>query len=91
MDLGSSNSNGFLLLAMFSHFTFRLTEEYVALALHCCLGGNSLGFLVHRAYDFGFQFSIAAKFIGFSAYALRRVMTKGVTIHFHLWRDGGPN
>lgn len=70
LDLGSSNSNGFVLLATFSRFTFHLTKEYVALDLHCYLGGNSRGFLVHRAYDFGFRFSVASNSIGFSVYAL---------------------
>lgn len=39
IDSGACLSEGFLLLATFSRFTFRLMEEPVGIALKCCLGG----------------------------------------------------
>src|SRR5438552_1168398 len=40
----SSPSGSFFLLVTFRRFTFRLTEDSVALALQSCLGGSGPGF-----------------------------------------------
>lgn len=46
----------------------------MATTLHCCLGGDPGVFHVHRAYDFGFWFSVASKPVGFVVYARRTIV-----------------
>jgi hypothetical protein len=60
----SSPDGSFLLLVVFRRFLFRLTEESVALALHCCLGGTPAGFHVTFESDRHFRFSVANKHVG---------------------------
>jgi hypothetical protein len=43
-----SSSKEFFLVASFSYASFPLSEESVALALQCCLGGNHEGFCVYK-------------------------------------------
>ena len=55
----SSPDGSFFVLVVFSRFLFRLTEDSVALALHCCLGGAPAGFHVTYQSDRHFHFSSA--------------------------------
>jgi len=70
---------------------FRLTEESVAMALHCCLGGSPAGFHVSYLQDRHFRFSIASKHVGLLVRALKRFTIDHFDIYFHMWRDGGEN
>jgi hypothetical protein len=89
----SSPDGSFFLLVVFRRFLFRLTEDSVALALHCCLGGAPAGFHVTYQSDCHFRFSVASKHVGLLIRSLRRITTAhfDVYFHFHLWRGGGDN
>jgi hypothetical protein len=41
----SSSTGSFFLLMVSQRFLFCLTEDSVAMALHCCLGGTPVGFM----------------------------------------------
>jgi len=81
----------FHLLVVFRRSLFRLTEESVAMALHCCLGGTPAGFHVTFESDRHFRFPVANKHVGLLIRALKRITTEYFDIYFHLWRDGGDN
>ena len=87
----SSPDGSFFLLVVFRRFLFRLTEDSVALALHCCLGGAPTGFHVTYQSDRHFHFSVASKHVGLLIRSLRRITTAHFDAYFHLWRDGGDN
>ncbi|XP_066383846.1 uncharacterized protein [Miscanthus floridulus] len=79
------------LLVVFRRFLFRLTEDSVAMALHCCLGGTPAGFHVSFQKERHFRFSVASKNVGLLVRALKRITTDHFDIYFHLWRDGGAD
>jgi hypothetical protein len=81
----------FFLLVIFRRFLFRLTEDSVAMALHCCLGGTPAGFHVSFQKERHFRFSVASKNVGLLVRALNRITTDHFDIYFHLWRDGGAD
>jgi len=87
----SSPDGSFFLLVVFRRFLFRLTEDSVALPLHCCLGGAPAGFHVTYQSDRHFRFSVASKHVGLLIRSLRRITTAHFDAYFHLWRDGGDN
>ena len=87
----SSPDGSFFMLVVFRRFLFRLTEDSVALALHCCLGGAPAGFHVTYQSDLHFRFSVASEHVGLLLRSLRRIMTAHFDVYFHLWRDGGNN
>lgn len=71
----SSSPNGSFLLVVFQRYLFRLTEDSVAMALHCCLGGTPAGFHVTFLKERHFYFSVASKHVGLFVRALRRITT----------------
>jgi len=81
----------FFLLAVFRRYLFRLTEDSVAMALHCCLGGSPAGFHVVFESDRHFRFSVSNKQVGFLIRSLKRITTEQFDVYFHLWHDGGAN
>ncbi|TVU25943.1 hypothetical protein EJB05_28466, partial [Eragrostis curvula] len=85
----SSSPHGSFFLAIFRRFTFRLSEDYVSLALHSCLGGTPAGFHVTYLKDRHFRFSVASKDVGLAVCDLKRIITKQFDVYFHLWREGG--
>ena len=85
----SSPDGSFFLLVVFRRFLFRLTEDSVAMALHCYLGGTPAGFHVSFQKERHFRFSVASKNVGLLVRALKRITTDHFDIYFHLWRDGG--
>ena len=88
----SSKVDGsFFLVASFRHYTFRLTEESVGLALQSCLGGSAHGFHVTYQSQNHYRFSVANKQVGFLIYQIRRFISNFFDVYFHLWRDGTPN
>ncbi|CAD6239261.1 unnamed protein product [Miscanthus lutarioriparius] len=87
----SSPDGSFFMLVVFRRYLFRLTEESVAMALHCCLGGSPAGFHVSYLQDRHFRFSVASKHVGLLVRALKRITTDHFDIYFHMWRDGGEN
>lgn len=84
----SSPIGSFFLLVTFRRFTFRLTEESVALVLQSCLGGSSYGFHVTFVSENHFRISVSCKLVGFHIYALRCFIGSCFDIYFHLWNDG---
>jgi hypothetical protein len=76
---------------VFRCFTFRLSIEYVSLALHSILGGSLASFLVVEESDSHFWFSMASKRVGFMMLALMRFIFETFDVYFHLWRKDGPN
>jgi hypothetical protein len=87
----SSPSGSFFLLATFWHYTFRLTEEYVALVLQACLGGSAAGFHVNFQNERHFCFLVSCKVVGFRVYQLRRIIDSCFDIYLHLWSNGAPH
>ena len=81
----------FFLLAVFRRYLFRLTEDSVAMALHCCLGGSPAGFHVVFESDRHFRFSVSNKQVGFLIRSLKRITIEQFDVYFHLWHDGGAN
>jgi hypothetical protein len=81
----------FFLLAVFRRYLFRLTEDSVAMALHCCLGGSPAGLHVVFESDRHFRFSVSNKQVGFLIQSLKRITTEQFDVYFHLWHDGGAN
>ncbi|TVU13880.1 hypothetical protein EJB05_37312, partial [Eragrostis curvula] len=92
----SSSIDGcFFMLAVFCrftmlHFTFRLTEESVSLALHSILGGTPDGFHVHFESDRHFRFSMASKKVGLFIRSVERFTNDFFDLYCFLWRDGTP-
>jgi hypothetical protein len=87
----SSPDGSFFMLVVFRRFLFRLTEDSVAMALHCCLGGSPAGFHVAFQNERHFRFSVASKHVGLLVRALNRITTDHFDIYFHMWRDGGAD
>jgi hypothetical protein len=87
----SSPRGAFFLLAVFHHYTFRLSTSSVSLALHACVGGSPAGFHVNLVQDRHFCFTVASKVVGFAVTDLKRITTPHFDVYFHLWRDGGAN
>lgn len=85
----SSVSGSFFLLAVFRHFSFRLTEESVGMALHSILGGAPGGFHIRHQQHSHFRFSVTSKEVGFLVKSLRCVTTKHFDVYFFLWSGGG--
>jgi hypothetical protein len=85
----SSPRGAFFLLAVFRHFTFRLSTSSVSLALHACLGGSPAGFHINLVQDRHFCFTVASKAVGLAATDLKRITTPHFDVYFHLWHDGG--
>lgn len=79
------------MLVFFRRYLFRLTEDSVAMALHCCLGGSPAGFHVSFENDRHYHFSVANKHVGFLIRNLKRITTVHFDVYFHLWRDGGAD
>jgi hypothetical protein len=87
----SSSKGGFHLLVVFRHYTFRLSESSVRLALHVALRGLSAGFHMKFLTDQHFHFSVALRHVGFAVCDLNRITTEYFDVYFHLWRDGGAD
>lgn len=87
----SSPDGSFFMLVVFRRFLFRLTEDSVAMALHCCLGGSPAGFHVSFQNERHFRFSVASKHVSLLVRALNRITTDHFDIYFHMWRDGGAD
>ncbi|XP_066391622.1 uncharacterized protein [Miscanthus floridulus] len=81
----------FFLLAVFRRYLFHLTEDSVAMALHCCLGGSPAGFHVVFESDRHYRFSVSNKQVGFLIRSLKQITTEQFDVYFHLWHDGGAN
>ena len=87
----SSSDGSFFMLVVFQRYLFRLTEELVAMTIHCCLGGSPTGFHVTYLQDQHFRFFVASKHVGLLVRALKRITTDHFDIYFHMWHDGGDN
>jgi hypothetical protein len=81
----SSPRGAFFLLAVFHHYTFRLSTSSVSLALHACVGGSPAGFHVNLVQDRHFCFTVASKVVGFAVTDLKRITTPHFDVYFHLW------
>jgi hypothetical protein len=85
----SSSSKEFFLVVSFSYSSFALSEESVALALQCCLGGHAAGFHVILLSDKCFRFSVASSKVGHFIYSLRERSWPDFHCRFSLFR-GDP-
>lgn len=72
-------------MVSFSFATFPLSEESVALALQCCLGGDHSGFRVLKLSDRRFRFSVASNRVGHFVYGLRDRIWPDFICHFKLF------
>ena len=86
----SSSSSEFFLVVSFSSASFALSEESVALALQCCLGGLSRNFRVFKLSDHRFRFSVASNKVGHFIYHLRDRVWPDFVCHFSLFRGVIP-
>jgi len=57
----SSPKGSFFLVTILCRYLFRLTEESVSMALHCCLRGTLASFHVTYLQDRHFCFSVVSK------------------------------
>jgi len=88
----SSRPDGsFFLLTTLRRYTFRLTEDSVALAWQSCLGGSAAGFHVSFQSDRHFRFSVSCKAVGFKVFNLKRFIGRRFDVYFHLWSNGDPH
>lgn len=85
------NGDSFKLLVTFRRFLFRLTEDSVALALQCCLGGKAADFQVTFLSHNHFSFTVSRKSVGFEIYELQRFIGRSFDLYFHLWSNGVPH
>lgn len=84
----SSPDGSFFLLVTFHRYTFRLTEDSVALALQSCLGVSAHGFHVNFLSEYHFRILVSCKSVGFHVYSLRRYIGAYFDIYFRLWNNG---
>ncbi len=87
----SPSSSSFHLVVCFSHFSFWLSVGSVALALNCCLGGNPNDYWVWHVQNSWYCFWVADKKVDLCIYSLKSFQNKLFKLHFHLWRNGGPD
>jgi len=80
----SSLKGSFFLVAILCRYLFRLTEESVSMALHCCLRGTLASFHVTYLQDRHFRFSVASKDVGFLVRVLKRITTDHFDVYFSL-------
>lgn len=83
--LPSRDIKEFFLVVSFSSASFALSEESVAIALQCCIGGISSGFKVCRLNKRSFRFSVANNKVGHFIYGLRDRIWPDFICHFHLF------
>ena len=84
----SRGDKEFFLVVSFSSASFPLHEEYVGLALQCCIGGISSSFRVHKINHRVFRFSVANNKVGHFIYGLRDRIWPNFICHFHLFKGG---
>jgi hypothetical protein len=77
------------MLMVFRCSSFRLSEEFVGMALHYILGGSPSGFHVGCFKPCNICFSVASREVGLLIAAKKRVISDQFDVYFHLWRDGG--
>lgn len=75
----------FFLVASFSSASFHLSEESVAIALQCCLGGHPQGFRVHKLNNRSFRFSVSNNKVGHFIHSLKDRVWPDFICHFHLY------
>lgn len=86
-----SPSSAFRLVVCFSHFSFRLSVDSVAIALNCCLGGNPNEFRIRHLQNSCYSFWVTDRKVGLWIYSLKPFQNNFFKLHFHLWRNGGPD
>lgn len=86
-----SPSSAFHLVVCFSHFSFRLSVDSVAIALNCCLGGNPNEFRIRHLQNSCYSFWVTDRKVGLWIYSLKPFQNNFFKLHFHLWRNGGPD
>ena len=67
----SRGDKEFFLVVSFSSASFPLHEEYVALALQCCIGGLPSGLHIKHLNGRRFRFSVASNHVGHFIYGLK--------------------
>ena len=81
----------FILVVSFDRATFRLTDDYVGLALEAAIGGYCVEMKAFLLHGRTFSFNVSSKQVGFKVYNLRSFQCKQFKCFFHLWGRGGPN
>jgi hypothetical protein len=81
----------FHLVVSFSRSAIRIDQHSVSLIPQSCLGGNAEDFKVLWLQQWCFHFSVSCKNVGIMVHHLRQVTAKAFTLHFTLWRHGGPD
>ena len=81
----SRDPKEFFLVVTFSSASFPLIEEFVGLALQCCIGGFHVGFKVHKINPRAFRFSVANNKVGHFIYGLKDRVWPDFICHFHLF------
>ena len=87
----SSLKGSFFLVAILCRYLFRLTEESVSMALHCCLRGTLASFHVTYLQDRHSCFSVVSKVWVFWFELSKESPQIILMFIFHLWRDGGED
>jgi hypothetical protein len=86
-----SSSFEFLLVASFSRSAIRLDANSVSLILQSCLGRVAQDFHVSWLQGWSFCFRVSCKSVGIMIHHLKTFVDKLLSLHFTLWRHGGPD
>ena len=81
----SGSTKEFFLVVFFSSASFSLSEESVAIALQCCIGGLPSGLKVHHLHGRSYRLSVASNRVGHFIYGLKDRVWPDFVCHFQLF------
>jgi hypothetical protein len=87
----SKETGSFTMVVSFGRANFRLSEDFVGIALEAAIGGYCGSLKVPQLGDRVFSFFVSSKQVGFHVLNLRFYSCPKFKCFFHLWGRGGPN